>query len=247
MSTYVLVHGSGHGSWCWGLLTPLLQGYGHQTIAVDLPGNGHDDTPKGEVTLDTYAQWVCQVLDEQSCPVILVGHSLGGLSISQAAEYRPDKISVLVYFAGLLFRPGETFVQLTSDGAAAKRQALEERPYWDISDDLSYVVHKPDIAVNRFYNGCSPEQVAWAISMLKPQPVGPLVSPVSTTEENFGRVPRVYVECLNDQAILPARQKEMYTNVPCQQIISMNTGHSPFLVAPEESARVLHELARFSP
>ena len=247
MAIYVLVHGSGHGSWCWDRVTPLLQAYGHQAVAVDLPGNGHDDTPLGEVTLDTYARRLCQALDEQTAPVILVGHSLGGLSITQAAEYRPDKISVSVYLTALLFQPSETFVTPLSNEPEAIRQALEERPVWNVADDLSYVVHDLEIAVNRFYNGCSPDDVAWARSMLVPQPVWPLVSSPQTTDGNFGRVPRVYVECLNDQAISPERQREMYTNLPCQQVISMNTGHSPFLVAPEELALNLHQLAGSSP
>jgi len=63
-----------------------------------------------------------------------------------------------------------------------------------------------------------------------------------TTEQNFGRVPRVYIECLLDRTISPSRQKEMYTLLPCKRVISMNTNHMPLLSAPEELAAHLTSL-----
>ena len=73
MANYVLVHGSAHGSWCWERVVPLLEERGHKVTAVDLPGNGHDDTPLAEVTLETYAEYLCGVLDAQDCPSYRAG------------------------------------------------------------------------------------------------------------------------------------------------------------------------------
>ncbi len=92
MSTYVLVHGAWHGSWCWEKVVPLLEQAGHQVEALDLPGHGQDKTPIREITLAAYTNRVCETLDAQAEPVILVGHSLGGMVITQAAEERPAKI-----------------------------------------------------------------------------------------------------------------------------------------------------------
>ena len=94
MTTFVLVHGASHGSWCWDKVVPLLEAQGHGVVAVDLPGNtyGEFDIPPAQVTLDTYAQHVCKVLDQLDDPVVLVGHSLGALTITQTAEYRPYRI-----------------------------------------------------------------------------------------------------------------------------------------------------------
>lgn len=242
MSTYVLVHGASHGSWCWQRVTPLLEERGHRVTAVDLPGNGHDDIPPAEVTLDTYAGHVCRILEQQPEPALLVGHSLGGLSISRAAELCPDRVRALVYLTALLLRPGEAFIPVTSESGGV-REALLTRTSWDVADDLSHVVYKEELAQHRFYNDCAPEDVAWAKSMLVPQPAAPIVTPMATTEANFGRVPRVYIECLKDQALVPERQREMYANLPCRRVISMDTGHSPFLSAPEELAEHLHHLA----
>ncbi|MCI0901640.1 MAG: hypothetical protein J4N70_12025 [Chloroflexi bacterium] len=62
---------------------------------------------------------------------------------------------------------------------------------------------------------------------------------MNTTEENFGRVPKLYIECLRDGALLLPHQREMQANVSCGQILSLDTGHSSFLSAPEELVRHL--------
>jgi len=95
MSTYVLIHGAWHGAWCWKNIIPFLEKNGHKVVAPDLPGHGEDKRPIAEVTLQAYTDRVCQILDEQSEPVILVGHSMGGVVITQTAEYRPEKIKSL--------------------------------------------------------------------------------------------------------------------------------------------------------
>ena len=107
MTTFVLVHGASHGSWCWDKVVPVLESLGHRAAAVDLPGNtyGEFDVPAAQVTLDTYVKHVCKVLDQLDEPVVLVGHSLGGLTITQTAERRPDKIKTLVYLTALLLGP----------------------------------------------------------------------------------------------------------------------------------------------
>jgi pimeloyl-ACP methyl ester carboxylesterase len=66
---------------------------------------------------------------------------------------------------------------------------------------------------------------------------------VTTTAANFGRVPRVYIECLQDRTIGPAAQKQMYTALPCEKVITLNTSHNPYLSAPESLANHLLALA----
>ena len=246
MANYVLVHGSAHGSWCWERVVPLLEATGHRVVAVDLPGNGTDDTPLNEVTLETYAKHVCGVLDSLDGPAVLVGHSLGGVSISRAAELRPDGVAVLVYLTAVMLQDGVTFLAAAS-GETDEQRALEDRPSWVLAGDRSHVVYKPELAQHRFYNDCTEQDVAWAKSMIVPQPVGPLVSPMRITEENFGRVPRVYIECALDNAVAPEWAREMYTALPCAEVITMQTGHSPFLSDPAGLAQHLDGLARYAP
>ena len=237
MTTFVLVHGASHGSWCWDKVVPLLEAQGHDVIAVDLPGNtyGEYDIPLGQVSLDSYAHHVCEVLDELDEPAVLVGHSLGGLTISQAAEYRPDKIRSLVYLTALLFENGVAMRPVVARDPESIRAGLL-RESWTVSDDLASVTFLEESLKSRFYNDCTDDDFAWAKPMLVPQPSGPLIDPLQTTAENFGRLPKVYIECELDGAIAISYQREMQANVTCDRIITMDTGHSPFLSAPTELA-----------
>ena len=236
MTTFVLVHGASHGSWCWDKVVPLLEAQGHSAIAVDLPGNtyGEFDIPHSEVTLGTYAQHVCEVLDELDEPVVLVGHSLGGLTITQTAEYRPDKVKTLVYLTAVLIGPGESFIPAEPRDPESMRKALNREGRSTLSDDLSTVIYDAASVRDLFFNDCSDDDFTWARSMLAPQPASPYIDLMQTTEENFGRVPRVYIECLKDQAIPTEFQKLMYTKLPCQRVMTLDTGHSSFLSAPED-------------
>ena len=107
MSTYILIHGSWHGAWCWYKVVPLLEKAGHKALAIDLPGHGRDWTPAPDISLQSYVDCVCKVIDSQPEPVVLVGHSRGGIVLSQVAEVRPEKIEMLVYLSAFLIPNGE--------------------------------------------------------------------------------------------------------------------------------------------
>jgi pimeloyl-ACP methyl ester carboxylesterase len=170
--------------------------------------------------------------------VVLVGHSLGGLTITQTAEYRPDKIKSLVYLTALLFPNGQAMRPVASRDPKDVKAGLE-RDSWAVSDDLSSTTFLEESVRDRFYNDCTDDDFAWAQTMLVPQPSGPLMDPMQTTAENYGRVPKVYIECELDGALPLSYQREMQANVPCDRTVAMNTGHSPFLSAPQELAEHL--------
>jgi len=234
--TYVLVHGAWHGAWCWDKVVPLLEKNGNTVVAVDLPGHGKDKTPLAQVTLKAYVDRVLQVLDAQPGPVVLVGHSMGGIVITQAAESRPEKISTLVYLAATLPRNGES---------ANTPAYAEYDPGQVINSNVVLSADKRSCTIRDegikecFYGDCSDADIERAKSLLVPQSLLPFITPVRTTTEKFGSVPRVYIATLRDKAIPPALQEYMYTNLPCKKVISMDTCHSPFFSQPEELVRNL--------
>ena len=110
MSTYLLIHGAWHGGWCWRKVVPLLEAKGHKVLAPDLPGHGDDRTATATVTLKSYADRICEIASAQTKPVILAGHSMGGVAITQAAENCPKKIGALVYVCAFLPRNGDSLM-----------------------------------------------------------------------------------------------------------------------------------------
>ena len=231
MSTFVLIHGAWHGRWCWDKLTSRLEQAGHCVIAPDLPGLGKDQTPLAEITLQTWVDYVGQILEAQPEPVILVGHSRGGVIISQVAESHPHKIKTLVYLAAFLLRDGESLLQVAQGDSASLLL-----PNLIVSDDQLYATVRAEAQREGFYGECSDEDVTQAQSLLRPEPMAPLATPIHLTAGNYGRIPRVYIECLRDKAIPIALQRQMYAATPCQQVITIDTDHSPFLSRPEALA-----------
>lgn len=238
MSTFVLIHGGMHGAWCWYKVVTLLQAMGHNVIAPDLPGHGIDKTPTAKVTLADYVNRVCQILDDQSDPVVLVGHSMGGLTITGVAEARPNKIKKLIYIAALLPGNGEYCGQLMQpDGV---NSTMEETI---LSEDQMSTTLPEDRLNDIFYGDCSDADIALARLLLVPQAVEPVMAPVYHSEKNFGQVPRTYITCLKDNTLSPDAQKHMYEKTACQKVIAMNTSHSPFFSAPEELVQHMVSLA----
>ena len=234
MSTYVLVHGAWHGAWCWDKLTPFLRQAGHQVITFDLPGQGQDTTPLSEVTLDLYVRRVGEVLVAQREPVILVGHSMGGIVLSQVAERYTAKIEKLVYLTAYLLQDGESLFQI---GQSDIDSLVSPNA---IADETGTYLFIPSEKLKEiFYADCSDEDIARAKILVGPQAIRPLATPVHVTPENFGRIPRVYVECLRDRAITPPCQRQMYTASPCEKVFTLDTCHSSFFSAPEELSTLL--------
>ena len=124
MARLVLVHGAFHGAWCWEPLIPELRQLGHTVEAIDLPGSGADATPPEQVTLAACAQRVADTL-ATAAPAVLVGHSMGGIVITQAATLAREHIDRLVYVCAFLPRDGESLQSLagTPEGAGDLVQA----------------------------------------------------------------------------------------------------------------------------
>ena len=229
MSTFLLIHGAWHGGWCWHKVVARLEERGHRALAPDLPSLGRDKTPANRVSLPLWRDFVCHIIDAQPEPVILVGHSRGGIVITEVAEHRPDKIHTLVYLTAFLPRAGETLFDL-----APQAPGSLVPPNMVMSDDKSTSTIRDEALRDAFYGECSNDDVALARLCLQPEPTLPLATPVHTTDENFGRVPRAYIECLRDRAITPPLQKQMQAALPCSPVLSIDTDHSPFLSRPDE-------------
>ena len=237
MSTFVLVHGSWHGGWCWEGVVPLLQQRGHRVLAPDLPGHGGDRTPVGEITLAAYAARVIAAVDSATEPVILVGHSMAGVVISLVAEARPDRIRRLVYLAAFLPQDGQSLLQI---GQTDTDSLI--LPNLQLSADQSEGSLRASALDDIFFHDCDAVIAAAAKARLRPEPMLPVVTPIRITRENHGRVSRAYVRCERDRSISPAVQDRMIAAMPCDPVLSLDSGHEPFFSMPEKLARLLEGL-----
>ncbi|XGV97693.1 MAG: alpha/beta fold hydrolase [Leptolyngbya sp. BL-A-14] len=237
MSTYLLIHGAWFGQWCWHAVKPLLEQAGHTVITLDLPGHGDDLTPVPEITMATLVARVGKELTAQTEPVILVGHSMGGMVISQTAEAYPDRIERLVYAAAYLLQDGQSLFQVSTADADS-----QIGPYLLPDPDKGLIGIRPEALNEIFLHDAPAAMLVEAEARLRPDLIGPQTTPVHLTAANYGRVPRTYITTLNDRVISPSLQKQMFTATSCDRVLEIETGHSPFAAKPEEFTQLLTAL-----
>lgn len=227
MATFVLVHGAWHGAWCWQPLTAELDARGHTSVAVNLPC---DDVAAG---LDAYADTVIEAIGAKpAADVVLVGHSLGGLTIPVAAARRP--VARMVFLCALVPRPGrpfsddlgdaDLFVPGPSEGTA--RDELD-RSYWP----------DPELAVEAMYGDCDRPAALDAVSRLRPQARRPNTDP--TPIDAWPGVPSSSIVCGEDMMLGPAWARRVTRERLGVEPIEMGGAHSPMLSRPGELAGVL--------
>lgn len=225
MNTVVLVHGAWHGTWCWAEVVSRLDAVGVPHAEVELPFTGHDD----DIAATRAA------LDGIDGPKVLVGHSYGGLVVSGAGEGRSD-LAHLVYLCAVLVQSGETILE--EFGRIPELPPSRVLEGMVIHDDGTSSID-PTLAVPAFY-ALSPQDAAReAVARLRPM-----------NAESFGAtcqgapwrtVPSTYVLCEQDQAIPVQAQRRMSSHAT--SCITLDTDHSPFFSRPEDTARLLVDLA----
>jgi pimeloyl-ACP methyl ester carboxylesterase len=240
VSVFVLVHGGWHGGWCWARLRPLLEVAGHRVLTPDLPGHGENRTPPSERPWERYATSIADLVAAEAAPVILVGHSSGGMVISGVARRRPDAIAALVYLAAFLLPEGVSPRAVIGD--AGESRLL---PAIETDAEAGVMTIRPELAREVFYHDCGDAVAGWAMARLRPEPlIPPGISPdePAAPDEDVA-VPRVYIETELDRALPLSVQRRMHEALPCQHVYSLRTGHSPFLSAPRELATILKSIA----
>ena len=204
---FVLVHGSWHGGWCWESLVRELQRRGHDVSAPDLPC---DDVG---LTQWDYAEIVGTQPD-----AIVVGHSLGGLTIS-LIEAR-----LRVYLAALLPVEDAYSRFLHPDFGGFVRDE-EGRSYWP----------NVETAAARLYPDCDRAVADASFALLRRQaPLAPHASELRPDDVAIG--------CLRDVAVNARAMRGLV-----DRVIELDTGHFPMLTHPRELADTLEELALVGP
>jgi pimeloyl-ACP methyl ester carboxylesterase len=241
MARILLVHGAFGRAACWDRVAPRLRDAGHSVEAIDLPGAGEDQTPVAEVTLDRYAARVCEALSEGP-PAVLVGHSMGGMVITQAAARCPEHIERLVYVAAFLPQDGQSLIDITQLPEAAGDQVQANLV---VDGDPPVATMRPEAVREALCHCCDDEQFAWSASLRGRQPVAPFTHPVALggpKADAFAALPRAYVTCLQDRAIKPAIQRRMFEAAECDPVIEIDTDHAVWASRPDELAAALNQI-----
>lgn len=231
----VLVHGAWMDASAWYKVKSQLENKGYEVITLDLPGHGADTTAYQNITLDSYVNAVKHAIGDTK-NVILVGHSMAGIVISQVAEQIPSQISKLVYVAAYLPQNGETLY-----GISQQDKDSHVGKYWRQDDPAHYspaFIAKEGI--KEIFAADAPDtDVQNLIAHHKADALGPMTTPISLTSVNFGSVKKVYIHTAKDNAISYALQQIMVGKTPVNATYTLNTSHSPFFCEPQQLADLI--------
>jgi len=240
MAKFVLVHGAFCGAWIWGPLQERLKESGHSAVAFDLPGSGDDRTPSTEITLDSCAARTCEVLAASPEPAILVGHSMGGVVVTQAAARCPHRVSALVYVSAFMPKNGQSLLDLTNlpEGAGDQVQANLV-----VNEAAAEATMPASASRDALYACCTEEVAARAIAHQRPQPLAPFITPVSIPPRALEGIQKFYVACARDRAVPPPLQRRMIAENGCAAVFELDTDHTPQLSRTDELAAALLQIA----
>jgi pimeloyl-ACP methyl ester carboxylesterase len=225
----LLVHGAWHGAWSWAGLQYELDRLGVPSHAIDLPGHGANADPLGDVRDDADA--VVAALNALGPGTTLVGHSYGGAVITQAAALS-DNVAHLVYIAAFALDDGES---VNGFLRAAPRHAVELASVMRPDPEGTATYLDPEAAGDLLYPGVSAVQQQSMVARLSAQTISSMTTPISGSPRST--IPSTYIRCSRDRSVHPEHQRILAER--CDNIIEVDTDHSPFIDDPARIADLL--------
>ena len=229
MATFVLVHGGWHGGWCWKKVVPLLRNAGHEVFTPTLSGLGeraHLLTP--DIDLMTHVQDILGVLEYEDLQrVILVGHSSGGMLLSDVAEQAATRVAHLVYLDAFLPEPGKA-VRDYADGVALDEEVRVHGDGWRLPLRLTL----ENLGVT------DSADVAWMAPRLGDHPYKAMTQPVQVTPDRLHSLQRTYIQTTPGFAHHAERAKRW--GFGYYELLS--GGHDVMVTKPAELVKIVLEL-----
>lgn len=234
----ILIHGAWAGAWVWERLELALVTLGWNVQAIDLPGDGQHPISAQSVKQRDFLAHLKRVIHDGDGPVALVGHSGGGMFVTQAADAFPEQVSHAIWIAGFLLPNGETYDEILQhvDHQATHLGAMY---YAKLSDDGLTTTIPRDAARTLFFHDADETIAQSAASKLTPQPVcgARLRTP---TGDAFKNLSKLYVLATEDKSILPAAQRFMCRNIPRLTVKEIASGHTPQLTQTATVAQMIN-------
>ena len=272
---FVFIHGAWHNGGTWAQVVPILKAQGCAATAIDLPGAGAnakspeaylarsidpvafatEPSPNAAVDQNQRTLAVIKQVEAHSRPVILVGHSLGGLTVASVAQAIPEKLAAQVFLSAFVMAPGAPMISMVGHPTMERSLvpsllvadpqqvgALRINPR---SEDAAY----RERVKQALYADVSDDKFATALQALHcDEPAGVSATPSPITADRFGRVARHYVRCTEDRAVPLECQNHMIAEIDAAlggetHVHTLSSSHSPFYSQPQELVDIFMAIA----
>jgi pimeloyl-ACP methyl ester carboxylesterase len=236
MATFVLVHGGGHGGWCYQKVARLLRAAGHVVYTPTLTGCGersHLVSPA--IDLDLHINDVVQTLVfEELTDVILAGHSYGGMVITGVADRARERIRRLVYLDAAHPRNGDSLCDVAPEQMAFARHTIR------VVDGVELVLW-PDSVNPVFFGITDPADVVWAAERLTPHPWKCFTQKLILQDEAAVlRIPRTNINCTG--SLGRSNEAASHRQLDAEHAWEIDTGHDLMITEPERVTEMLLRL-----
>ena len=245
--TFVLVHGTGHGGWCWRFVREILERQGHCVHTPTLTGCGErSHLLHPEIGLEMHISDIVNVLEwEELEEVVLVGHSYGGCVISGVADRARHRLRHLVYLDTVILRDGQSLVGSRKQMGDTERDADADRRN-QMAPDGKYIFNRS----GEMY-GIPPEPaevLAWVNRRLTPHPLKSWLEPVKLENGGEQGVPRTFIRCTDPEMPFSGiRDHAMFAKEhPEWRYEELKTGHDAMVTEPRACADLFLAAAKSS-
>jgi pimeloyl-ACP methyl ester carboxylesterase len=221
--TLIYIHGAcvRDAAWWWSRMVEPLARHGIASVAVPLPSCGETGGDLGDLHADVHA--CARAIEQADAPVILCGHSYGGMVITEAGV--DERVSQLLYVVSVMPEAGQSMADLTGSEPAP----------WMLPGDDGTVGVDADIVAELFLQDCDDLTTQHAVQRLTRQSLAPFTQP--PRQAAWQHKPATYVVCTEDLAI-PAKTQRRRIKPGTRQI-DFRAGHHPFLASPDAFAQCL--------
>ena len=230
-ATVVLIHGAWHGPWCFDKVVAGLEARGVPVVAVErrrmheASGQLRGVTDSGENEAIVRA-----ALEQIEGPIVALGHSFGGVSLT-TAPLGNDNVKHLVYL---------TAIMPDTDGSVPDNFVNPELATAVIAGEDGSTTVQEDKIRYAFYHQCSDEDYERALTLLvRDEAAIPFDAPEDTA---WNKITTTYVVCTEDRALLAEGQRTLARRA--DRVVEWSTDHSPFFSAPQLMVDLLDSLAR---
>ncbi|MCH2173765.1 alpha/beta fold hydrolase [Myxococcota bacterium] len=228
--TFVLVHGGGFSGSCWDRTLPHLEA---PAVAIDLPGRGKRPADLNQVQA---ADWILATIEEVQHagedPVLLVGHSLAGITLPAVAAAIPERIRRLVFVSCTIPPNGGCVLDTLEPEVRAVADRGIHQQTSGLMDDA--------LARASFCNDMNEALARETLAQMIPEAMEPITAVIST--EGIEDVPRTYIKLAEDTIVTPEMQEQMIRNLGHADAIELQAGHMAMISQPEALAAVLNQI-----